>query len=194
MSTEETFDAFLSHSHADAELVEGLAQRLEDHHDFHVWLDRWVLVAGENWQPAMARGLRNSRVCVVCIGEHTPSGWFHEEIQRALNRQTQDSTFRVIPVLLPGAQEVNVDDFLELRTWVDLRDGLDNAHAFHVLVSGIQGVAPGRGPVDEEVEDPTHVQVRDRLAKLKELRHEQLVDDNIVQEYQRRLLDRLVEF
>ena len=34
-------------------------------------------------------------------------------------------------------------DFLRRVTWVDFRSGLDDADAFHRLVSGIKGIAPG---------------------------------------------------
>jgi hypothetical protein len=34
-------------------------------------------------------------------------------------------------------------DFLRRVTWVDFRSDLDDADAFHRLVSGIKGIAPG---------------------------------------------------
>ncbi len=141
----EQFDVFLSYSHTDAEWVEHLARRLEDEHGFRVWLDKWVLVPGQPWQQAMARGIDQAGCCAVCIGEYTPIGWFKREIERALDRQTKVSSFRVIPVLLPIAKRINVDDFLELNTWVDFR-GADQDYAFHVLVCGVKGIPPGRGP------------------------------------------------
>jgi TIR domain len=139
------FDVFLSHSHIDAEWVEKLAERLENEAGFRVWLDKWVLVAGYSWQQAMARGIDQTDCCAVCISDSTPSGWFNKEIERALNRQTKDPSFRVIPVLLPNAKTINVDDFLELNTWVDFRQP-DLSYAFHTLVCGIKGVPPGRWP------------------------------------------------
>ena len=51
------FDVFLSHAHADADLVEKLAARLADKAHFHIWLDKWVLVPGEHWQQEIAKGL-----------------------------------------------------------------------------------------------------------------------------------------
>jgi hypothetical protein len=40
------YNAFLSHSHQNAEIVEALAKRLEDDADLRVWLDRWQLAPG----------------------------------------------------------------------------------------------------------------------------------------------------
>ena len=121
----ETFDVFLSHARIDAELVELLGMRLEDEAQLRVWLDRWVLVPGGRWQQEMARGLDQAKTCVVCIGQHTPKGWFREEIERAINRQTKDSSFRVIPAILPNGDSSFVDDFLKLRTWVEFVDRSD---------------------------------------------------------------------
>ena len=149
-----TFDVFLSHSHTDAEIVETLAKKIEDEAVLKVWLDKWVLVPGGKWIPEMAKGISDAKSCAVFIGNATPKGWFEEEIERALNQQIQDKSFRVIPVLLPGADPKFVDNFLELRTWVDFRAGLDNKEAFHRLVAGIKGIAPGRGSIDKKEEIP----------------------------------------
>lgn len=189
----ELFDVFLSHSHEDAEWVEKLAKRLEDDAKLRVWLDKWIAVPGEHWQQAMARGLDQAKSCAVCIGDQTPEGWFREEIERALNRQTKDKSFRVIPVLLPIAKTINVDDFLELRTWVDFKDGLHDSRAFHRLVSGIRGVSPGRGPEEEMKSDSQHIMVREKLIQIRQLRVERLIDDDIALEGQRKLVDILIK-
>ena len=65
--------------------------------------------------------------------------------------------------------------------------------AFHTLVCGIQGVAPGRGLVDDLIPDSTHARVRDKLTLLRQLSSEQLIDSIIALEYQRKLLDKLIE-
>jgi hypothetical protein len=105
------YDTFLSHSHIDATWVEQLAARLEDDNSLRVWLDKWVLVPGEPWQQAMARGLDEAASCCVVVGANTPDGWFREEVQRALNRQVADPTFRVIPVLAPTGSPENLPEF-----------------------------------------------------------------------------------
>ena len=186
------YDVFLSHAHVDAGLVSKLAARLEDEAHFRVWLDRWVLVPGEPWQQQIAKGLDQARTCAVCIGKQTPQGWFLEEIGRALNRQTKDKLFRVIPVILPEGDPTLVDNFLELRTWVDFSNGLDELEAFHLLISGIEGVPPGRGPLAVQISPNQPDPLREKLLRIRALRSEQLIDDVIALEYQRRLLDKIV--
>jgi hypothetical protein len=118
---------------------------LEDDQQLTVWLDKWVLVPGEHWQQGMAKGLNEAASCAVCIGNKTPRGWFREEIERALNRQTGDDNFRVIPVILPDGDRSLVDQFLGLRSWVEFPSTIDDADAVYGLVCGIKGVPRGRG-------------------------------------------------
>jgi hypothetical protein len=191
MSTtgDEIFDVFLSHSHLDVVWVDELAKRLEDGAKLRVWLDKWILAPSQPRQQAMGRRLDLAKSCAVCIGEQTPKGWFQEEIGRVLNHRAKDTTFRVIPVLLPNAQTINVDDFPELRTWIDFKNGLDNSQEFHRLVSGIRGVAPGRGPQEKVALKSSDIPVRDGLIKIREYLSERLIDEYMAREYQRKLLD-----
>ena len=192
LDEDKIFDIFLSHSHIDSPLVEELAIKLDDKANLRVWLDKWILIPGEHWQQAMARGLHLAKSCAICIGNQTPSGWFKEEIERAINRQTKDNSFRVIPILLPNAQNINVDEFLELRTWVDFKNGINDDNAFRILLSGISGVPPGRS-YKREASDLFYLQICQRLERIKELRHRGLLDDDIAKEFQRNLLDRLIK-
>ena len=45
----------------------------------------------------------------------------------------------MIPVILPGGDPSLVDNFLELRTWVQFKDSLDDRDAFRRLIAGIKG-------------------------------------------------------
>ncbi len=184
----DTFDVFLSHAHTDAEVVELLGIQLEDEAQLRVWLDKWILVPGEHWQQEMAKGLDEAKTCAVCIGRDTPKGWFREEIERALNRQTKDDSFRVIPVILPNGDPNVVDDFLELRTWVEFKQEINEGYALHVLASGIKGESPGRNPYQSVKADAKFDQVRMKLKRIRLLRSEQLIDDDIALDAQRRVL------
>jgi hypothetical protein len=140
----------------------------------------------------MAKGLEQAKTCAVCVSRDTPAGWFREEIERALNRQVKDPSFRVIPVILPDGDHTVVDNFLELRTWVDFKAGIDDGYAFHVLTSGIRGQAPGRYIPPGEVGGLALESMRLKLKKIRSLREEQLIDDNVALEYQRRVLDEII--
>ena len=195
---EDIFDVFLSHSHNDSEAVEIIAQKLEDEAGFRVWLDKWILVPGDHWQREMAIGLRQAKTCAVCIGQNTPRGWFREEIERALNRQTNDNSFRVIPVILPTGDQSIVDNFLELRTWVDFVNGLEDPAAFHLLISGIMGIPPGRGPDiqrehDDLIEEAYLMEIKQHLARIQILRKDGFIGSDIELEYQRKILNKMID-
>jgi hypothetical protein len=60
----------------------------------------------------------------------------------------QRTTYRVIPVLLPGAKRESLPALLVNTTWVEFRGSIDDSDAFHRLVGGIRGVMPGPGEQD----------------------------------------------
>ncbi len=187
------WDVFLSHSHEDAKSVEFVAKRLEDDGKFQVWLDKWVLIPGKSWQRDIAKGLNETSCCAVFIGGKTPDGWFRMEIERALDRQAKEDGFRVLAILLPGANEKYVNKFLGLRSWVDFRDGLKNEREFHLLFSAIKDVAPGRGPARETDLSEKMCAVKEDLGKIKQLFADRLIAEEIALEYQRKLLDSLMQ-
>ncbi len=144
----EQYDAFLSHSSADKPVVEAVADRLVKA-GLTPWLDKWNLVPGEAWQPALETALERSRACVVLVGPGPLGPWQNEEMRLAIDRRVADSSYRVVPVLLPGADRgpsSQLPNFLAAATWVEFRRGFDDDDAFHRLVCGIRGIAPGRGP------------------------------------------------
>jgi tetratricopeptide (TPR) repeat protein len=144
------FHVFLSHSSADKPGVEELARRLAME-GIQAWLDKWHLIPGDPWQPAIEKALAESETCAVFVGPSGFGPWQNEEMRAAIDHRVRDTgrRFRVIPVLLPAAKRAersSLPTFLAATTWVEFRDSLDDQDAFHRLVCGIRGVEPGTGP------------------------------------------------
>ena len=144
------FHVFLFHSSADKAAVEELARRLAKE-GVQAWLDKWNLIPGDPWQQALEKALTESETCAVFVGPSGFGPWQNEEMRAAIDRQVRDNGrhFRVIPVLLPGAERAersSLPAFLAATTWVEFRDSLDDSDAFHRLVGGIRGLEPGAGP------------------------------------------------
>src|SRR4051794_16472558 len=106
------YHVFLSHSSADKPAVEGLATRLA-REGIEPWLDKWNLIPGAAWQPAIEAALDTCDSCAVFIGAGGLGGWQHEEMRAAIDRRVAEARvaaadgarpFRVIPVLLPRAE------------------------------------------------------------------------------------------
>lgn len=187
--TSPAFDVFLSYPHEESAWVEQLGERLEDEHGFRVWLDKWILVPGGSWQQAMTKGLDEAQTCAICIGSRTPDGWFREEIERALDIQTQRAEFRAIPILLPDASPDLVPAFLRLRTWADFRNGNDPEYALHVLCQGIRGLPVGRWAIEPKKTENSLAAYERKLRELQRLADAGIYDEVIV-EFQRKILSR----
>jgi len=105
---------------------------------------------GQPWQEALEEALSQSASCAVIIGSGPFGPWHHEEMRAALEHRVSGSRgkFPVIPVLLPAAERPQDHDlpmFLKRMEWVEFQKGLDDEQAFHRLVCGIRGIAPGAG-------------------------------------------------
>ena len=134
------YDVFLSHSSADKPTVEAIAVRLRDEAGLRPFLDKWDLVPGESWIPALERAIERSTTVAVFFGPQGRGAWHDQESQLALVLAAEEHGKRVIPVLLPGTRREDVGGFLRLRTWVELAQG----DGFATLVAGITGRAPGQ--------------------------------------------------
>jgi hypothetical protein len=142
------YDVFLSHQSGDKSLVESIATRLVNEQGLRPFLDKWHLIPGEPWQEALEEALDRSKTCAVFLGPGGLGPWENEEMRAALEERVRNKSFRVIPVLLPGAEpkdEKTLPRFLRRLTWVDFRGGLNDPDTFQRLIAGIRGVAPGPG-------------------------------------------------
>jgi hypothetical protein len=99
-----SYDVFLCHNGRDKQIVERIAERLR-RAGVEPWLDRWSLVAGQEWQPALGRAVERSRACAVFVGPGDLGAWELQEAALALDRAAKDREFRVFAVLLPGVGE-----------------------------------------------------------------------------------------
>ena len=105
------YHVFLSHNSADKPAVEELAIRLR-REGIEPWLDKWVLIPGQECQEAMEQGLTDCATCAVFIGPGGLGPWQNAEMRAAIARRVDESRpisekrdrFRVIPVLLPGVE------------------------------------------------------------------------------------------
>ncbi len=141
------FHVFLSHNSDDKPAVEELARRLKAD-GLEGWLDKWHLIPGQAWQQAIEQALADSGSVAVFVGPSGFGPWQNEEMRVALAKRVKDGDgkFRVIPVLLPGGtreERGRLPAFLLELTWVEFRDSLDDADAYHRLKSGILGLSPG---------------------------------------------------
>jgi hypothetical protein len=140
------YDAFLSYNSQDRRAVQDLAERL-GREGLDLYLEVSELPPGELFQKALAEGLHASKSCVVFLGPNGLGPWQKEELQVAIDKRVRDEAFRVIPVLLPGAERPRRGDvahleFLLNASWVEFLKTLDDERGFQSLVWGITGNKP----------------------------------------------------
>ena len=133
------YDVFLSYNSLDNAHVERIGKGLKQRR-CSSFLDRWYLKPGHDWIVALEQALNDSRAVAIFISPHGMGRWQQRERTYALNRQTkqtQDQSFPVIPILLPGCQPPL--GFLEENMWIDLRDRPVNDADLDRLAAAIQG-------------------------------------------------------
>jgi GTPase SAR1 family protein len=130
------FDVFLCHSNRDKPAVREVAQRLRER-GVLPWLDEDQLRPGMPWQRQLEQQISSIRAAAVFLGPDEVGPWHSQELEAFL-REFVKRSCPVIPVLLPGAEPLDLPIFLGGMTWVDLRggDGIDR------LVWGITGRRP----------------------------------------------------
>jgi WD40 repeat protein/DNA-directed RNA polymerase subunit RPC12/RpoP len=118
------FDIFLSHNHADKPRVRRLAERLMAV-GVRVWLDEWVIQAGDIIALKVDEGLEQSRVLLLCISPAAlASGWVALERSTAVHRDPANAGRRFIPLLL---SDCDLPDTLRRYKFVDFRQETEAA-------------------------------------------------------------------
>jgi SAM-dependent methyltransferase len=136
--TPATFDAFISYARTDAGIVKRIVDILRTER-FRVFLDIDTIRPGDRFEEGLEAGLLSSRACVVFVGPTGPTSWQANELRAAIREETAGASLRVIPVVLPSAKLESLPLFLRAYSWVDYRNGPDDAEAFQRLATGIRG-------------------------------------------------------
>ena len=156
------FDIFLSHSHADADLVESVATQL-DGLGIACFLDQWEMVPGESSVTGLELGMDASNAVAVLVAAHGTGRWHAEEARQAL-KQSIDEGKRAFVVWMPGTDHSDVQGlpgWLLERTHVDLRgrivEGRVTRDGLVQLVAGALGInsRKARRWLDERLAEST---------------------------------------
>lgn len=150
-------DVFLSHTGADKEWVEALAERLEqetiDGRPLQVWFDKWDINYGENILSKIEEGLKTSRfVAVVLSPAFTRADWPTMEWQTQVHADPAGKGGRILPILLhkfdaETGDAVEIPLPLRILKWFDFSEERFFEREFAQLLARIRGERPPRGRV-----------------------------------------------
>jgi WD40 repeat protein len=185
---------FLSHAGVDTQVAKELASALRQA-DLDVWLDADCLQPGDIWADELERALERAGAFVLYVGQLGVLNWVGREVRYALDRNTRDPAFRLIPILGRGAQPGDLPPFLRQQQFVDLREGIAAPQKLKEIVGALRRQpketvpllspqrCPYRGLLPFEIQDALLFYGRDReiselLAKMANGRFLAVVGDS----------------
>lgn len=139
----EKISVFLSYNNSDRDLVEVIAKKLKEQPDIEPWFDKWNILPGDDWQEGVEIAIRKSQVCLIFIGVNGVGPWQKEETREAIKLRVElsDESYRVIPVLLPGAkrdERGKLPSFLLRSQWAEFEESIKEPKVFDYLLAGIR--------------------------------------------------------
>lgn len=136
------FDVFLAHNSQDKPQIIEIARHLKQK-GLNPWLDKEQIFAGDNIQKVVFQGISQSKVGAFFISQNG-LGTFQEHLElgaiiQFFLRKNKAQDFRVIPVLLPGMNDIPEELFyLNQWAWIKFKSSNDE-EALENLIRGIRG-------------------------------------------------------
>ncbi len=138
------FDVFLAHNSVDKPQVRVIAKKLRER-GLKPWLDEEQIPPGMSFQDEIQKAIPLIKSAAIIIGTKGLGTWQVMEL-RSLITKFVNQKIPVIPVLLPGVNNIPSDLlFLQELNWVKFEQ-IDDATAFYRLQWGITQVKPELHP------------------------------------------------
>jgi len=151
MSTDTNLrDVFISFSSSDETIVTRIADRMTTA-DFSVFFAPKDIEGGADFVHEIGEGIRQSQVVAVFLSQDAlQSFWVNREWRAQLIRMAKDRTARLLPILLPGVDEDQLNPLLQVENWLDFRgQDLDDPdvveHLADTIIGNLRGNMPSLG-------------------------------------------------
>lgn len=138
ISTDDFFDVFLAHNHADKPDVETVHRELQ-RRGLKPWLDKEEIRPGSLFADVIERAIHNVKAAAIFIGPAGLGRWQAMEL-RAFIDKCVEHNIPVIPVLLPGIEEIPSElHFLKQLHGVSFQEHVEESLPLEQLHWGITG-------------------------------------------------------
>lgn len=137
---------FLCHNSLDKEFVKSLALVLLRSGALRTWLDTWEIIGGKDWEEHVQREFFKSWACLVIVGENGLGPYQRQEIEWAKARNAADSSYLLIPVLLPNADSsalTILEEILPRIHWVQFNHLQPDTDSAEPILKALRGQRPG---------------------------------------------------
>jgi hypothetical protein len=116
------FYAFISHAHADKEIVDQIFSWLNRVANIPVWYDAHNLTSGIQIATYLGEVIKQCRAMIIILSKASvESGWVKEEFEVAMGqRASTKGAFTIIPIKI---EECKIPSFLETTKWMDIKKG-----------------------------------------------------------------------
>jgi hypothetical protein len=137
MRGEYEFDVFLAHHSGDKPLVRTINNQLKKR-GIKPWIDEEQIAPGRSFQQEIQEAIPVVKTAAILIGEKGLGRWQARELE-SFYREFVEKDKTVIPVLLPGVDEVPESlPLLRNLRWINFKS-IDDKKALELLVWGITG-------------------------------------------------------
>ncbi len=135
------FDVFLAHNSQAKPAVRAISEALK-RRGLKPWLDEEQIPPGRWFQKIIQAAISKAGCAAIFIGPEGLGKWQELEL-RAFVSQCVEADIPVIPVLLPGVEQIPPElPFLKELNWVSFGEKIDEAEALDKLEWGITGKRP----------------------------------------------------
>lgn len=143
------YDAFISYNSNDINLAKQIAEKLQQE-ELKIWFDKKQSFASSNWPEEIAKGISQSKAMIILIGPSGLSNWQKEEVDQALAKYIPKG-LPIIPVILPGVQDLKTPDILVNKQRIDCRNYIPERSIHEIIrVVSNSGQIPSVSKVGED--------------------------------------------
>ena len=121
-----------------------------------VWLELDELNPGQPWLPQLEAALAKSTHFVVLVGATGVRKWVEREVRFALERNTREDSYSIVPLLLPDAVESDLPLFLKQHQFLRLESLTPAAESIQRVAGGILHVPSERVSILPDLPDNPH--------------------------------------